>query len=372
MSTDTSPLFKPFRVRGLEVPNRVVMAPMTRSKSPGGVPTRDVRDYYARRAAADVGLILSEGTTLRRAGASNDAHVPNFHTSEALDGWRSVLEGVHAAGGKMGPQLWHVGMLRKPGTGPHPEAASDSPSGLTHKGKAVLPEPTDEEVQDMAQAYADAAREAVGLGFDCVEIHGAHGYLIDQFFWSTMNQRSDRWGGPGAVDRTAFAAEVVRLTRAAVGEQVPISFRWSQWKQQDFTARLAASPEALETFLAPIVEAGVDLIHASTRRFWVPEFPEVDGEDGLNLAGWCKKLMGTPVITVGSVGLSSDFILSYGGQGAEARTLDELMTRLDRGEVDLVAVGRALLQDPFWATKVKEGRADELKDFDAAALGTYY
>lgn len=368
--SDTAPLFRPLTVRGLELPNRVVMAPMTRSMSPGGVPGDDVRAYYARRAAADVGLILSEGTTTRRPAASNDPDVPNFHTPEALAGWRGVIDAVHAAGGRMGPQLWHVGMLRKPGTGPHPDAPSDSPSGLTHKGKAVLPQPTEEEVQDMAAAYADAARSAAELGFDCVELHGAHGYLIDQFFWGVMNHRTDRFGGQDAVGRTAFAAEVVRLTREAVGD-LPISFRWSQWKQQLFEEKLTKTPDELETFLAPLVEAGVDIIHASTRRFWEPEFPEVDGERGLNLAGWCKKLSGLPTITVGSVGLKTDFVRALRrGEGAEAASLDELLRRLDRDEFDLVAVGRALLQDPGWASKVKAGRLDELADFDPVALET--
>ena len=173
--SSTSPLFEPYKLRGLTLPNRVVMAPMTRSFSPGGVPGENVAEYYSRRGDADVGLLITEGTTVDRGGASNDPKVPNFHKDDALAGWSNVVEAVHKTPGKIAPQLWHVGMMRKPGTGPDPEAVSDSPSGRTHKGKQVQPEPTEKEVEDMVMAYANAAGEAKRLGFDAIEIHGAHG-----------------------------------------------------------------------------------------------------------------------------------------------------------------------------------------------------
>jgi len=366
--TDTSALFKPFNCKNLSLPNRIVMAPMTREHSPGGVPGPDVADYYARRAAADVGLIITEGTTIDRDGASSDENVPNFHTPQALAGWGKVANKVHENGGKIAPQLWHMGMLRKPGTGPNPEAQSDSPSGITHKGKQVLPQPTESDVSDMVSAYANAAGEAVRLGFDCIEIHGAHGYLVDQFFWDGMNVRSDKYGGT-LEKRARFGAEIISETRKAIGPDTPIILRWSQWKQQDYKIRLAQTPDELERFLSVFVDAGVDILHCSTRRFWEPEF---DGSD-LNLAGWAKKLTGLPTIAVGSVGLSVDFISTLVKQENSAtQSLDELLTRLDAGEFDLVAVGRALLQDPLWAQKVKAGRMDELQDYDPAARSVYY
>jgi len=360
---DTSILFTPFKLNGLELKNRIVMAPMTRSHSPGGVPGADVCDYYTKRAAAEVGLILSEGTTIDRPGASNDVNVPNFVTDEALAGWSNIIESVHEKGGKMGPQLWHVGMMRKPGTGPFPDAPSDSPSGRTHTGKQVMPEPTMEEVADMIDAYAKAAGHAARLGFDVIEIHGAHGYLIDQFFWDVMNTRSDRYGGTLA-ERATFAAEIVRACRSAVGAEMPILFRFSQWKQQDFTARLAETPESLEGFLSVLSDAGVDVFHCSQRRFWEPEF---EGSS-LNLAGWTKKLSGKPSVSVGSVGLRGDFISAFGGASSETTDLGQLVERMENGEFDLIAVGRALLQDPLWAEKVKNGNMDQLMPFDVGAL----
>src|SRR5947209_7077825 len=119
-----NPLFEPFAHKSLQLANRIVMAPMTRSKSPSGIPGADVAAYYRRRAEGGVGLIVTEGTIVDRPGACASAEIPNFHTPESVAGWRNVVKEVHAAGGKIAPQLWHQGMVRKPGTGPNPEAKS--------------------------------------------------------------------------------------------------------------------------------------------------------------------------------------------------------------------------------------------------------
>ncbi|MYR46199.1 12-oxophytodienoate reductase, partial [Streptomyces sp. SID5910] len=207
--------------------------------------------------------------------------------------------------------------------------------------------------------------EADALGFDGVEIHGAHGYLVDQFLWSGTNRRTDAYGGD-PVARTKFAAEIVAAVRERVSAEFPVLFRYSQWKQEAYDARLAETPEELEAILAPLAAAGVDAFHASTRRYWLPEF---EGSD-LNLAGWTKKLTGRTAISVGSVGLDGEFVKAFQGAGAGLGSLDGLLDRMERDEFDLVAVGRALLQDPQWAEKVLAGRFEELAPFDAAALKT--
>ena len=178
---------------------------MTRSFSPDGIPTAEVVAYYERRAAADVGLILTEGVNPDRPAAGNDPKAPKFYGDEALAAWKTITDKVHQAGGKIAPQLWHVGMMRKPGTGHNPDAVSDGPSGLTHTGKSVQPAATDEEIADMIASYARSAKSAKGLGFDAIEIHAAHGYLIDQFFWDVMNAREDKYGG-GLTQRATFGA----------------------------------------------------------------------------------------------------------------------------------------------------------------------
>jgi 2,4-dienoyl-CoA reductase-like NADH-dependent reductase (Old Yellow Enzyme family) len=363
MSIDA--LFQPFALNKLDLPNRVVMAPMTRSFSPGGVATRDVADYYARRAAAGVGLIISEGTGVARPASLNDPNVPRFHGEAELAAWKVVIDAVHAAGGLMAPQLWHVGSMRAHGEW-SPPGPYDSPSGLSRPGKPFGEPMTDAEVADAIAAFASAAANAKRLGFDAVELHGAHGYLIDQFFWDGTNVRDDTYGGAGIADRARFAADILKAVRAEVGPDFPVIIRVSQWKQQDFAVRLAHTPAEMEAWLRPLVDAGADAIHCSQRRFWEPEF---EGSD-LNFAGWAKKLTGAPTITVGSVGLSGEFVAAFGGESSKPASIDDLLRRLERGDFDLVAVGRALLQDPHWAQKVRDGRDDELMEFERSAMAT--
>ncbi|MGP3921937.1 NADH:flavin oxidoreductase [Streptomyces sp. 8N616] len=359
-------LSRPVALNGLTVPNRIVMAPMTRMFSPGGVPGEDVRSYYARRAAAGVGLIVTEGTYVGHESAGQSDRVPRFHGEEQLAGWAEVAEAVHAAGGTIVPQLWHIGMVRKQGDPPYADAPAVGPSGIRvdgteGTGKAM----TRRDLDDVIGAFAEAAEAAERIGFDGVELHGAHGYLLDQFLWAGTNRRTDAYGGD-PVARATFAAEIVAAVRETVSPDFPVIFRYSQWKQEAYDARLAETPEELEAILTPLAAAGVDAFHASTRRYWLPEF---EGSD-LNLAGWTKKLTGRPTITVGSVGLDGDFIRGFMGEGAPVQGIDNLLDRLERDEFDLVAVGRALLQDPEWAAKVLGDRFEELKPYDAAALKT--
>jgi 2,4-dienoyl-CoA reductase-like NADH-dependent reductase (Old Yellow Enzyme family) len=121
-------------------------------------------------------------------------------------------------------------------------------------------------------------------------------------------------------------------------------------------------------WLLPLVEAGADILHCSQRRFWEAEFPEVDGADGLNFAGWAKKLTGAVTISVGSVGLSGDFLSAFAGESSKSQGLDALLGRMERDEFDLIAVGRALLSDPLWVSKIRSGDHEVLKDFAPSAM----
>jgi len=359
-------LFQPFRLKSLELKNRIVMAPMTRSFSPGGVPASNVADYYARRAKDDVGLIVSEGTVVNRPASSNDPDVPRFYGEEPLGGWKVVIDRVHAAGGRMAPQLWHMGVVAPKDNAWLPPAAFEGPSGYVAPGKIGGVAMTEVDIAETVQAFAQAAAAAKALGFDAVEIHGAHGYLVDQFFWNSTNQRTDRYGGKTLGERTRFAVELIRAVREAVGADFPICLRISQWKLQDFSAKLATTPRELEGWLLPLVAAGVDVFHCSQRRFWEPEFAGSD----LNLAGWAKKLTGKTTITVGSVGLSGEFLAAFQGESSTPSQLGELLRRYYRGDFDLVAVGRALLADAGWAQKIHEGHSSQLMGFSKEALAT--
>ncbi|AXB80019.1 NADH:flavin oxidoreductase [Novosphingobium sp. P6W] len=364
----TDILFRPFRIGSLELPNRIVMAPMTRSITDQGVPVAANADYYRRRAEGGVGLILSEGTVVDRPASRNDAGIPFFHGDAALAGWKGVIDAVHGAGGRMGPQLWHTGAVKSFMTEWTPETPVESPSGLDAPGAPRGLAMDDAAIADTIAAFARAAADAKRLGFDTIELHGAHGYLIDQFFWAGTNLRTDRYGGPTLRERSRFAAEIVAAVRAAVGPDFPIILRVSQWKQQDYEARLAETPELMADWLQPLVDAGVSVLHCSQRRFWEPEFPEIDGDKGLNFAGWAKKLTGAATISVGSVGLSGDFMAAFGGESSTSTGLDGLIERMERDEFDLIAVGRALISDPQWSAKVRAGDGADLKGFDASAL----
>jgi 2,4-dienoyl-CoA reductase-like NADH-dependent reductase (Old Yellow Enzyme family) len=342
---------------------------MTRMSAPEGVPNEKNAAYYRRRAEGGVGLILSEGTVIDRPASRNDPGIPVFHGEPALAGWKRVIDEVHAAGGRMGPQLWHTGATRAR-TEWEPAAPVESPSGLVAPGKPRGKAMSEEDIADTVAAFARAAADARRLGFDTVELHGAHGYLIDEFFWPGTNLRSDGYGGASITERSRFAREVVAAVRAAVGPDFPVILRVSQWKQQDYDARLAETPDALADWLQPLVDAGVDILHCSQRRFWEPEFPAIDGPQGLNFAGWAKKVTGAATISVGSVGLSGEFISAFAGESSSAAGLEKLVERMARGEFDLIAVGRALISDPQWASRIRTGDWAGLKGFNPAALAT--
>jgi 2,4-dienoyl-CoA reductase-like NADH-dependent reductase (Old Yellow Enzyme family) len=358
----TEVLFRPLDYQGLHLNNRIVMAPMTRSKSPRGVPGADVAAYYRRRAEGGVGLIVTEGTYIPHVGAGFQPDVPRFYGDEALAGWEHVVQQVHAAGGRIFPQLWHVGLSVPAGVELGPGAVG--PSGLFKPGERIREPMSQQDIDAVIGAYGEAAASAQRLGFDGLEIHAAHGYLIDQFFWEATNERTDRYGGD-LLRRTRFAVEVIQEIRRHVSREFPVCLRFSQWKLRDYAARLARSPQELASFLEPLVAAGVDLFHCSQRRFWEPEF---EGND-LNLAGWTKQLTGKITISVGSVALNQEFMTSFGSAGSAAVTnIDELLERMRRGEFDLIAIGRSLIVNPAWPSVVRRGAIGELQPFDRSVL----
>lgn len=376
-------LFDPLTVRGVTLRNRIVMAPMTRSFSPGGVPGQGIEDYYRRRAENDVGLIVTEGIGVDHPaaigkGSMGEDDMPLLHGEAVLARWRTVTEQIHAAGGVIFPQLWHQGVMRADFTGPYPDSASVRPSGAWGPGDRfntahpdylakMLPPTramTESEIGDVIAAFARSAVNAKAVGFDGIAIHGAHGYLLDAFFWKETNTRADVWGGD-LVARARFGVEVVKAIRAAVGN-LPIMLRYSQWKQQDYDAKLADTPQELEALLGPLSDAGVDVFDASTRYYDRPAF---DGSS-LTLAGWTKKLTGKVTMAVGGIGLNKELKDTFAGAVEVVDNLADVARRIDAGEFDLAGVGRSLLADPAWAVKARGGVP--FAAFNAAAMGTLY
>ena len=195
-------LFEPLKIGDLEVPNRVFLAPLTRNRStgPGRVPNGMMRDYYVQRASA--GLIISEATSVAPAGVGYP-HTPGVWSDEQVEGWRKIVKGVHGAGGRMFLQLWHVGRISDPIY--QDGALPIAPSAIAPKGNVSLVRPQrpyvapralkTEEIPDVIEAFRRGAENAKKAGFDGVEVHGANGYLIDQFLQDNANKRDDGYGG---------------------------------------------------------------------------------------------------------------------------------------------------------------------------------
>ena len=348
-------LFQPFSIKSLNLQNRFVLAPMSRYTSINETPTEELTVFHRRRAERGLGLSITGATAIDRPAANNHPDLACFrpHTFPA---WQHVVDEVHGAGGPIALQLWHAGSLyqMKPDWLPAPV---ESPSGITAFGEPEGVAMTEEDIADTIAAFARGAEKAQEMGFDAIEVHAAHGFLLDEFFWEVTNRRTDQWGGKSLSERTRFAVEILRAVRSVLKEEIPLFIRISQWKEQDYKARIATSPQELQAWLEPLVDAGVDVIDCSQRRYWEPEFQDSD----LNFAGWVKKLTGKPTITVGSVGLDSDVMEFIEGKAAKPRPIDELIRRFERGDFDLVAIGRTMLADPDWIIKIRDARTDEME-----------
>jgi 2,4-dienoyl-CoA reductase-like NADH-dependent reductase (Old Yellow Enzyme family) len=356
MRDDIAALFADFTCGSLTLANRFVMSPMTRNFSPDGEPGDDVAAYYTRRAMAKVGLIITEGVGVDHPsaighGTMGEENVPILHGAAALAGWRKVVASVHAAGGKIIPQLWHMGGIRQEGTPPHPDVRSMRPDDMSQA-----------EIAEIIAAFTRSAANAKAVGFDGVALHGGHGYLIDSFLWAGTNNRDDAYGGD-ILRRTRFASELVQSIRAEVGRDFPILCRISQWKLQDYETKLAETPEELALIVSTLAESGVDIFDVSTRFFSVPAFAGSD----MGLAGWIRKLSGKPTMTVGGIGFDKDLAASFAEPTSAIDNLAEVMRRFEGGEYDLVALGRALLMDAAWVLKAQSGVPFE--PFDLSAYG---
>ena len=356
-------LFTPLQVGRVVLPNRFVMPAMQRGFCTNGRPQEALADYYRRRAEGGVALIIGESCAVDHPTATRQPGAARMNAA-TRDGWARCVDQVHAGGGRMLIQLWHEGALRKADDG-----ATISPSGLVRPGQQNGRPATLAELQQLREAYVAAALDARAIGAEGIEVHAAHGYLLDQFLWPATNLRDDGYGGEAMSERVRLPAEIVGDIRQVYGPDFLISIRFSQWKEVDYAAKIARTPAELELFVRALERAGVDLFHASARRFWEPEWPG----DPRGLAGWVKSFTDKPVIAVGSVGLDSDVMATFIEQTDPklrvAEAVNELEHRIEAGEFDLVAVGRALIGDADFVHKVRHLRHDEIRPFSRADLG---
>jgi 2,4-dienoyl-CoA reductase-like NADH-dependent reductase (Old Yellow Enzyme family) len=360
---DLSPLFRPVTIGGFTLSNRFVMPGMQRGFCRDGVPLPMLAEYYGRRAQGGVALVISESCAIDHPSATAQPTAARLNAASA-NAWARCIEAVRGAGSEMLLQLWHEGGVRA-----NRDGETLSPSGLGHpkleQGRAM----TAGDLEAVHDAYLRSAGLARRAGASGIELHCAHGYFLDQFLWPDTNRRDDGYGGDDIAQRVRFPAEIVADIRAQCGPDFLISVRFSQWKEHDYRAKIAPTPQDLAVMVTAFREAGADILHASTRRFWIPEWP---GKEW-GLAGWTRHLSGLPTIAVGSVGLSKDIMESFTTEGAMTTTipesLAELARRMEAGEFDMVSVGRSLISDPDWVNKVRAGEFDAIRAFRREDLG---
>ncbi|WP_170313010.1 alkene reductase [Prescottella subtropica] len=338
-------LFSPCTLGSLELPNRIVMAPMTRSRSPHGVATADQAEYYRQRASA--GLIVTEGSQVSVAGGGGYPFTPGIHTDEQQRGWADVTDAVHAAGGRIFLQLWHVGRLGHPDATPvAPSAIRANADVLTADGMhpAPMPRALDiDEISGVVTEFTASAVRARDAGFDGVEIHGANGYLFDQFLQSGSNTRTDAYGGT--------PENRVRLLLAVAESLVDV------WGAGRVGVRIApggtlgdvSDADPVETFgtAARALDA-LDLAYVH-----VVETSRMGGNPALDAVGGATALVrgeftGTVVTNCGYDAASADAVLRSGG-------------------ADLVSFGRPFIANPDLPERLRAGA-----ELQRAHYSTFY
>ena len=340
----TTTLFTPITLGKLSLKNRIVMAPMTRSRAIGNVPNELMEKYYRLRAGA--GLIITEGTSPSPNGLGY-ARIPGLFTDEQVQGWRRVTDGVHQAGGKIFVQLMHTGRVSHPANMPAstrmlaPSAiAAPGEMWTDSNGQQPHPVPTAMSEADIAQTiaeYAAAAKRAIEAGFNGIELHAANGYLIDQFLNAASNQRTDRWGG-SIENRIRFAVEVAKASAAAIGAE-RIGMRISPYGVFNGMSPDANMDALYECLIAELNTIGLVYIHVVDHSSMGA--PEV-----------------SPVLKAKiRAAFKGKYILSGGYDLARANA------DLDAQRGDLVAFGRPFISNPDLVQKLLSKQPLTVPDF---------
>jgi 2,4-dienoyl-CoA reductase-like NADH-dependent reductase (Old Yellow Enzyme family)/thioredoxin reductase len=327
-------LFEPITIRGMTLKNRIIMPPMQLSL---GFRNARAQAYFAERARGGVAAIITPATSVD-SFIFDDAWGRVGGAARFINGARLLVDVVHDAGAKVGIQLWHGNYL---------------PQGIgmmDTRGQPVAPSPNErmreltvEEIHSIALKFALAAVGAKLAGFDFVELHGAHGYLLSQFFSPAFNRRTDEYGG-NLTGRMRFALECVSTMRTAVGDDYPIFFRVGAWEDMEDGIKI----EQAVQFATELEKASVDVIDVSVGHLEEPGFGASPGPDKpmgifVHLAEAIKKKVTIPVAAVGRI-----------------NTPDIAEALLVEGKADLVAIGRQLIADPFWPNKVAAGQVEDI------------
>lgn len=341
MTKHDDALFRPYILGPLELPNRVLMSPLTRSRAgqPGDVPTDLNAEYYAQRA--DAGLIISEATQVSPQGKGY-AFTPGIHSQEQVEGWRKVTEAVHGAGGRIQAQLWHVGRISRPELQPdgqkpvapsaiQPEGAYTFISAESGMVEVLEPRALElDELPGIVEQYRQGARNAKAAGFDGVQIHAANGYLLDQFIRSGSNHRTDAYGG-SVENRIRLPLEVVRAVieiwgPERVGIRVSPTGSFNGMHDDDPLATYSAFAEALDATGIAYIEVVEDSFQGNHES-------------------------GRPESIIDAI--RARFSHTYIGNGAY--TAEEARQRIDAGRCDLVTFGRPFIANPDLPERFRQG-----------------
>lgn len=374
------PLFTPVAINSRIARNRFVLPAMQRA-SLNFRPTLRMVDTLRRTAEGGAAVIISEGAAPDHPAAYWQ-QVFSIVGRDTVEDWRRVAQAVLSTEDVLFlMQLWHPGPVRLVIDGmlnPYPDYPTLSPSGLVQEGRQNGIAMSLQDLEDTKEAYIQSALIAQQLGAHGVEVHSCHGYLLDTFLWQETNKRSDDYGGSMLADRAAYPAEIVSAIRRATGRDFIISFRFSQWKEVDYTARIAQHPDELGPFLDRIERAGANLFHVSTRRFDTAAWPELD--EHRSLASWVRGMTNVPVIAIGSVGLSTDMPHDLFDNRDPEPQIEQDLTRvrrgLEAGDFDLIAAGRAQIANTDFVNCIRNGKFSELRGFqkvrDLVGVDEYY
>ena len=350
-------LFSPGRIGNVALGNRAAVAPMTRiSAGPGGLATDGMAAYYADYAKGGFGLVITEGTYIDEAHSQGYVDQPGIANDAQRDSWKKVVDAVHAQGVPIFMQLLHAGALIQHndhvGEAVAPSAVEPVGEMAPHyKGAGRFPVPREisrREMTDVAAAFGAAARRAVEARFDGVEIHGANGYLADQFLTDYTNRRDDEYGGPTA-RRVRYHTEIVAAVKRALDGRAPFGIRISETKVNDLAHSWAGGADDARTIFGAIGEAGPSYIHVNAHRGFEPVFGT-----GKSLARLAREAAPRDVRIV-ACGKLNDPLL------AEALIED--------GTADAAAIAKGALADPCWPAKIARGEAPVA--FDPAMLRPY-
>ncbi len=321
-------LFEPLPLGrgGVTLPNRLVMGPMTLNQAtPSGHITPWIVEWYRRRARGGVGTIIGAAAFVAQNGRAW-VNAVGIADETCVDGWRQCADAVHAHGALFGTQLVHGGAASRVSLlGHQPLSSSDWTREPFDPARAM----TGAEVERAVEHFANAARLSIAAGCDFVELHGAHGYLIHQFWRRDVNRRTDRWGDP-----VAFPEAIVRATRAAIGPETPLLYRFSIHADDPSAQNYPVTPDSLGVFLTRLEAAGVDVWDISC---WHDSRRGYFGTD-IWLPDWVRRFSKLPRIVAGSL-LTPESASDY----------------LAGGHAEAAVLARALIADAAWATKARRG-----------------